>query len=49
MELMIPVEVTVENARAPKSDWIGLYEVNENPGISLRSGGCGQQVTEWYC
>ncbi|MFD6442725.1 phosphatase, partial [Peribacillus sp. NPDC060186] len=26
------VEVTVENARAPKSDWIGLYEVNEKPG-----------------
>ena len=26
------VEVTVENARAPKSDWIGLYEVNEEPG-----------------
>ncbi|MEH6944296.1 metallophosphoesterase [Bacillus sp. JJ722] len=26
------VEVTVENARIPKSDWIGLYEVNENPG-----------------
>jgi len=26
------VVVTVENARIPKSDWIGLYEVNENPG-----------------
>ncbi|QGQ45600.1 metallophosphoesterase family protein [Metabacillus sediminilitoris] len=26
------VEVTVENARIPKSDWIGLYEVNEKPG-----------------
>ncbi|MFZ0443230.1 MAG: metallophosphoesterase [Bacillus sp. (in: firmicutes)] len=26
------VEVTVENAREPKSDWIGLYEVNEEPG-----------------
>lgn len=26
------VEVTVENARMPKSDWIGLYEVNEKPG-----------------
>ena len=27
------VLVTVENARAPKSDWIGLYEVNEKPGV----------------
>ncbi|CAM3989355.1 metallophosphoesterase family protein [Mesobacillus zeae] len=26
------VEVNVENARNPKSDWIGLYEVSENPG-----------------
>lgn len=26
------VEVTVENARVPQSDWIGLYEANENPG-----------------
>ncbi|KAB2336583.1 phosphatase [Cytobacillus depressus] len=26
------LEVTVENVRAPKSDWIGLYEVNEKPG-----------------
>jgi hypothetical protein len=26
------VEVTVENARASQSDWIGLYEVNEKPG-----------------
>ncbi|WP_299093666.1 metallophosphoesterase [uncultured Metabacillus sp.] len=26
------VEVTVENARVPQSDWIGLYEVNEEPG-----------------
>lgn len=26
------VEVTVENARIPESDWIGLYEANEKPG-----------------
>jgi 3',5'-cyclic AMP phosphodiesterase CpdA len=26
------VDVTVENARIPSGDWIGLYEVNENPG-----------------
>ncbi|MFC0273342.1 metallophosphoesterase family protein [Metabacillus herbersteinensis] len=26
------VEVIVENARVPQSDWIGLYEVNEEPG-----------------
>lgn len=26
------LEVTVENARIPNSDWIGLYEVNEKPG-----------------
>ena len=27
-----PVDVTVEHVRVPKSDWIGLYEVSENPG-----------------
>ena len=26
------LDVTVENLRAPKGDWIGLYEINENPG-----------------
>ncbi len=26
------VEITVENVRVPNGDWIGLYEVNENPG-----------------
>lgn len=26
------VEVTVDNVRTPKSDWIGLYELNEDPG-----------------
>ncbi|MBS4214311.1 metallophosphoesterase family protein [Neobacillus rhizophilus] len=26
------VEVTVKNARNPKSDWIGLYEINDTPG-----------------
>jgi Calcineurin-like phosphoesterase len=26
------VDVTVENARVPKSDWVGIYEVNEKPG-----------------
>ncbi|WP_416825476.1 metallophosphoesterase family protein [Ectobacillus polymachus] len=26
------VEVTVENARMPKSDWVGLYEINDTPG-----------------
>ncbi|MDM5317460.1 metallophosphoesterase [Fictibacillus sp. b24] len=26
------LDVVVEGVRAPKSDWVGLYEVNENPG-----------------
>ena len=26
------VDVVVEGVRAPKSDWVGLYEINEKPG-----------------
>lgn len=26
------IEVSVENARVPQGDWIGLYEVSEIPG-----------------
>ena len=41
-----PVEVTVEHVRAPKSDWIGLYEVNENPGNIASIWWMYTQVTE---
>jgi hypothetical protein len=26
------VDVTVQNARMPQSDWVGLYEITDNPG-----------------
>ena len=41
------VEVTVENARAPKSDWIGLYEVNEEPGGPGSIWWMWTEVKEW--
>ena len=40
------VEVTVEHVRTPKSDWIGLYEVNENPGNIASIWWMYTQVTE---
>lgn len=43
------IEVTVENARAPQSDWIGLYEVNEKPGELASIWWMYTQVTDGTC
>ncbi|WP_066391293.1 metallophosphoesterase family protein [Neobacillus mesonae] len=43
------VEVTVENARIPKSDWIGLYEINETPGPIASIWWMYTQVTDGIC
>lgn len=40
------MEVTIENARASKSDWIGLYEANEKPGDQAAIWWMYTQVTE---
>ncbi|MFC3885490.1 metallophosphoesterase family protein [Bacillus songklensis] len=42
-------EVTVENARIPKSDWIGLYELNEKPGEIDSIWWMYTQVTDGTC
>ncbi|MEH7503767.1 metallophosphoesterase [Neobacillus drentensis] len=43
------VEVTVENARSPKSDWIGLYEINDKPGPTASIWWMYTQVTNGTC
>ncbi len=43
------VEVTVENARSPKSDWIGLYEINDKPGPTAAIWWMYTQVTNGTC
>ncbi|QED46630.1 metallophosphoesterase [Cytobacillus dafuensis] len=43
------VEVTVENARIPKSDWIGLYEINDEPGPIASIWWMYTEVTDGTC
>ncbi|MBM7587522.1 3',5'-cyclic AMP phosphodiesterase CpdA [Bacillus pakistanensis] len=43
------VEVKVENVRVPKSDWIGIYEDNVNPGEQASIWWMYTKVTDGTC
>ncbi|USK28219.1 metallophosphoesterase [Bacillus sp. CMF21] len=43
------VEVSVENARIPNGDWIGIYEVNEKPGDIASIWWMYTKITDGTC